>query len=87
LIKKKIKIVICNKVFYKEITYLIKFISILFLDIQHILLCNSLFKSVVVVTFQSHLKIYQNDIFYFKKLFLILAHQNNPKILKKIKFK
>jgi hypothetical protein len=42
---------------------------------------------VVVVTFQSHLKIYQNDIFYFKKLFLILAHQNNPKILKKINFK
>jgi hypothetical protein len=41
---------------------------------------------VAVVIFESvfHLEMHQNDVFlFFKKLFFILAHQNNPKILKK----
>jgi hypothetical protein len=41
------------------------------------------------VVFQSvfHAEIHQNDIFFiFKKLFLRLAHQNNPKYKKIIKF-
>jgi hypothetical protein len=44
---------------------------------------------VVAVAFQSafHTEIYQNDIFFiFKKLFLRLAHQNDPKHTKKINF-
>jgi hypothetical protein len=47
----------------------------------------NLFGSVVLVGFQSifHLEMHQNDVFFlfFKKLFLISAHQNNLKILKK----
>ena len=40
------------------------------------------FGNVVVVAF--HLKMNQNNVFFFifKKLFLILTHQNNLKILK-----
>jgi hypothetical protein len=48
------------------------------------------FGSVVVVVFQRvfRSKIYQNIIFfYLKKLFLTKAHQNDPKNIKKIKFK
>jgi hypothetical protein len=50
-----------------------------------------LFGSVVAVIFQSafHLKMHQNNIFYFifKKLFLISVHQNDLKKLKNINFK
>jgi hypothetical protein len=48
-----------------------------------------LFGNVVVVTFQKNFRVEmnQNDIFFiFKKLFLRLAHQNDPKNTKKIKF-
>jgi hypothetical protein len=47
------------------------------------------FGSVVSVAFQSafHLEMHQNKFFIFKKLFLISAHQNNPKILKYINLK
>jgi len=42
-----------------------------------------MFESVVVVVFQSvlHSEMYQNNIYFlfFKKLFLILAHQNDLK--------
>jgi len=47
------------------------------------------FGSVVAVAFQStfHSKLYQNNVFlFFKKLFLISTHQNDPKTLKKSKF-
>jgi len=50
---------------------------------------TSLFESVVVVVFQSafRVEIYQNNVFYFfKKLFLRSAHQNNSKYKKKIHF-
>jgi hypothetical protein len=50
----------------------------------------SLFESVVVVVFQSvfRVEIHQNNIFYFfKKLFLRLAHQNNSKHKKNSFFK
>jgi hypothetical protein len=45
----------------------------------------SVFGSVVAIVFQSvfHLKMHQNN-FFFKKLFLTLAHQNDMKISKKI---
>jgi hypothetical protein len=50
-----------------------------------------LFGSVVAVIFQSafHLKMHQNNIFYFifKKLFLISVHQNDLKTLKNINLK
>jgi hypothetical protein len=45
-----------------------------------------LFGNVVVVTFQNvfRVEMNQNDIFFiFKKLFLRLAHQNDPKNTKK----
>ena len=45
-----------------------------------------LFRSMVVITFQSvfYLEIYQDNIFFiFKKLFLISTHQNDLKTLKK----
>ena len=49
------------------------------------LIIGSVFKSVVMIVFQSvlFLKIYQNNIFFiFKKLFLISPHQNNLKLPK-----
>jgi len=50
------------------------------------LLPSSLFGNIVAVAFQNtfHLEMYQNNIFYFLKLFLTSAHQNNMKTLKKI---
>ena len=47
-----------------------------------------MFGNVVVIVFQSvfHLKMHRNDIFYiFLKIFLILAHQNDLKTIKKLK--
>jgi hypothetical protein len=46
----------------------------------------SVFGKVVVLAFQNvfHSEMHQNNIFFiFKKLFLILAHQNDSKTLKK----
>ena len=43
----------------------------------------------IAVAFQSvfRTEMYQNDIFlFFKKLFLKLVYQNDPKYIKKIKF-
>jgi hypothetical protein len=47
-----------------------------------------MFKSVIAVTFQSifYTKIHQIDFFIFYKLFLRLAHQNDPKHIKKLFF-
>jgi hypothetical protein len=45
------------------------------------------FGSVIIVAFQSvfHSEMHQNIIFFiFLNLFLILGHQNNSKILKKL---
>jgi len=45
---------------------------------------------VVAIVIESvfHLEMHQDDVFlFFKKLFFILTHQNNPKILKNINFK
>jgi hypothetical protein len=49
----------------------------------------SLFGSVVAIAFQSvlHSEMHQNNIFYFLKLFLTSAHQNNFKIQKNINLK
>jgi hypothetical protein len=50
-----------------------------------------MFENMIAVTFQNvfHLKMHQNDVFFFifKKLFLISAHQNNLKTLKSINLK
>jgi hypothetical protein len=50
---------------------------------------TGLFGSVVVVVFQNvfHLKMYQNNFYFFKKIFLISAHQNNKKYIYKNNFK
>jgi hypothetical protein len=45
-----------------------------------------MFGSVVTVTFQSvfRVEMYQNDVFFFLKLFLRSAHQKDPKHKKKL---
>ena len=47
-----------------------------------------MFGSGVEITFQNvfHLEMHYNNI-YFKKLFLTLIHQNNPKVQKKMNLK
>jgi hypothetical protein len=44
------------------------------------------FGCLVAVSFQNifRLEMYQNNVFFLKKLFLILSHQNDLKIPKKI---